>query len=79
MILLWFEPVTSNNNFAYEGGLNYGVNFFFLMVGKVVCSYKCKELWNVYLDKELVSLKLQHITNKFGTLICSVEKRKLHI
>lgn len=49
------------------------------MVGKVVCSYKRIELWNVCLDKELVSLKLQHVIEEFRTLICSVEKRKLHI
>lgn len=64
MILLWFEPVTFNNNFACEGGLNYGVNFFFLMVGKVVCSYKCMKRWNVCLDKEPVSLKLPHINRQ---------------
>lgn len=29
MILLWFEAVTSNSNLGCEGGLNYGVKFFF--------------------------------------------------
>lgn len=37
---------------------------FFLMVGKVVRSYECTELWNEYLDTELVSLKLWHVTDK---------------